>query len=96
MEDINLWLPGIAIIISIVAILISVFSWHKSRAIYDIKKFKFPKRVGDSKTEEDKKHEVALREELETGNWQILHIYENNDPRNQGSELMIVIGRNKK
>lgn len=80
-----------SIIFSLVAIIISVYSWHKSRAIYDIEKYKFPKNVGDSKTSEDLNHEEALKEKLKTGEWQILHIYERND-----NELMIVIGKIKK
>lgn len=78
-------------ILSVFAIIISIYSWHKSRAIYDIEKYKFPKNVGDSKTDEDKRHEKAIKEKLKTGNWQILHIYEKNN-----NELMIVIGKIKK
>lgn len=80
----------LTIILSIIAIIISVYSWHKSRAIYDIEKYKFPKNVGDSKTDEDRGHENAIKEKLKTGNWQILHIYERN-----ANELMIVIGKIK-
>lgn len=76
---------------SLIAIIISIVSWHKSRAIYDIKKYKFPKSVGDSKTDEDLKHEKAIKEILGTGKWQILHIYERNN-----NELMIVVGKIKK
>lgn len=84
---------GIAIsfILSLIAVVISIISWYKSRAIYDIEKFKFPKRVGDSKTQDDIKHEEALKEKLKTGSWQILHIYERNN-----DELMVVIGKVKK
>ena len=81
----------LTIILSIIAIVISVYSWHKSRAIYDIEKYKFPKNVGDSKTDEDKRHEKAIKEKLKTGSWQILHIYERN-----ANELMIVIGKIRK
>ncbi len=87
----------IAILISAVAIVISVTGWHKSRAIYDIEKFKFPKRVGDEKTQGDIEHESALKEKLKTGQWQILHIYENVNPRTgETTELMVVIGKNSK
>lgn len=78
------------IFISILALIIAMFSWHKSRAIYSIEKYKFPKKVGNSKTENDKNHEKALMDKLKSGRWQILHIYDyNND------ELMIVIGKTK-
>lgn len=80
-----------SITISIIALILAVLSWHKSRAIYDIEKYKFPKRVGDSKTEDDRRHEKALKEKLESGKWQILHIYDYNN-----EELMIVIGKIKK
>jgi len=80
-----------SIIFSLIAIIISIYSWHKSRAIYDIEKYKFPKKVGDSKTNEDLEHEKAIKEKLKTGEWQILHIYERND-----NELMVVIGKIKK
>lgn len=73
------------------AIYFAVKSWSKSRAIYDIEKYKFPKNVGDSKNKEDKRHEEAIRGKLKTGNWQILHIYERNN-----NELMIVLGKIKK
>ncbi len=56
-----------SIIFSLVAIIISVYSWYKSRAIYDIEKYKFPKNVGDSKTSEDLNHEKVLKEKLRTG-----------------------------
>ncbi|MBU4338175.1 hypothetical protein KKD57_01305 [Patescibacteria group bacterium] len=82
----------LTILFSVIAIIISIYSWQKSRAIYDIEKYKFPKNVGGSKTDEDEKHEQALKEKLKTGNWQILHIYE----RNVNNELMIVIGKIKK
>jgi hypothetical protein len=81
----------LTIILSIFAIVISVYSWHKSRAIYDIEKYKFPKNVGDSKTDKDKRHEKAIKEKLQTGNWLILHIYERN-----ATELMLVLGKIKK
>lgn len=81
----------ISFIFSLVAVVVSITSWYKSRAIYDIEKYKFPKNVGDSKTDEDKLHEKAIKEKLKTGNWQILHIYERNN-----NELMIVIGKIKK
>jgi len=81
----------VSLILSVFAIVISVISWYKSRAIYDIEKYKFPKNVGDSKTSEDLNHEKALKEKLNTGKWQILHIYERNN-----NELMIIIGKIKK
>jgi hypothetical protein len=80
-----------SIIFSLIAVIISVYSWHKSRAIYDIEKYKFPKKVGDSKTNEDLEHEKAIKEKLKTGEWQILHIYERNN-----DELVVVIGKIKK
>ena len=70
---------------------VSTKAWYKSRAIYDIAKYKFPKHVGDSKTKDDIRHEEALREKLKTGKWQILHIYEQSV-----NTLMIVIGKVKK
>ncbi len=79
------------ILLSVIAIVISVYSRQKSRAIYDIEKYKFPKNVGSSKTDEDIKHEKAIKEKLKTGNWQILHIYERNI-----NELMVIIGKIKK
>ncbi len=81
----------LTILFSVIAIIISVYSWQKSRAIYDIEKYKFPKNVGDSKTNEDIKHEKVIKEKLKTGNWQILHIYERN-----ANELIVVIGKIKK
>ncbi len=81
----------LAIILSILASAVSIKSWHKSRAIYDIVKYKFPKNVGDSKTKSEIIHEKALREKLRTGKWQVLHIYESSN-----KYLMIVIGKNKK
>ena len=80
-----------SIIFSLIAVIISVYSWHKSRAIYDIEKYKFQKKVGDSKTNEDLEHEKAIKEKLKTGEWQILHIYERNN-----DELVVVIGKIKK
>lgn len=91
-----MWLSILAIIISVIAIFISTLGWHKSRAIYDIEKYKFPKRVGDSKTVEDKRHENALKEKLKKGKWQILHICENLNSENMSSDLIIVVGKNKK
>lgn len=86
----------LTMLFSVIAIITSAvtayFSWYKSRAIYDIEKYKFPKNVGDSKTDEDKKHEQTLKEKLKIGNWQILYVYE----RNVNNELMIVIGKIKK
>lgn len=79
------------IIIALVALGVSIWSWHKSRAIYDIAKYKFPKSVGDSKTDEDRRHEEALREKLKSGKWQILQIYEQS-----ANTLMVVIGKVKK
>ncbi|PJE59726.1 MAG: hypothetical protein COU85_02055 [Candidatus Portnoybacteria bacterium CG10_big_fil_rev_8_21_14_0_10_44_7] len=93
----ELVLSIIAISISIIAIIVSAKGWHKSRAIYDIEKFKFPKRVGNSKTDEDKRLESALRNKLKTGQWQILHIYENVNPRsNEVLGLIVIIGKNTK
>ena len=80
-----------SIIIALLALGISIWSWHKSRAIYDIAKYKFPKSVGNSKTDEDIRHEEALREKLKTGKWQILHIYEQS-----ANTLIVVIGKVKK
>lgn len=79
-----------SIFISIIALILAMLSWHKSRAIYDIEKYKFPKKVGESKTENDKNHERALKEKLKSGKWQILHIYDYSD-----DELMIVLGKIK-
>ena len=73
-----------------IALIIAMLSWHKSRAIYDIEKYKFPKRVGDSKTQTDKDHESAFKEKLKSGDWQILHTYDYNN-----EELMIVVGKIK-
>ncbi|MBI2410395.1 MAG: hypothetical protein HYV32_00670 [Candidatus Kerfeldbacteria bacterium] len=84
-------ISAFGIILSLVAIGISVYSWHKSRVIYDIEKFKFPKRVGDSKTDNDQRLEKALKEKLKSGTWQILHIYDCNE-----EELMVVIGKTKR
>jgi len=81
----------ISLVFAFAALVIAISSWHKSRATYDIKKYKFPKRVGEGKTISDKKHEDALRAELESGKWEILHIYEYSH-----DELMIVIGKTKK
>ncbi len=81
----------ITLIFSLVAIILSIYSWHKSRVIYDIEKYKFPKNVGDSKTEEDLRHEKKLKEKLKSGKWQIVHVYERNS-----DELMIVVGKVKK
>lgn len=80
----------ISIIIAVLAIIIAMISWRKSRSIYDIEKFKFPKKVGDSKTQTDRDHENALKKKLKSGEWQILHIYDYNS-----EELMIVIGKIK-
>jgi len=81
----------IAIIISGIALYVSWQAWHKSRAVYDIEKYKFPKRVGNSKTNEDKRKEAALKGRLKTGKWQISYIYERSD-----DELMIIITKLKK
>lgn len=78
-------------IFSLIAVAVSIASWYKSRAIYDIEKYKFPKRVGDSKTTEDLNHEKILKKKLKTGVWQILHMYDKGN-----DELMIVIGKTKK
>lgn len=51
-------------IFSLIAVVISIASWYKSRAIYDIEKYKFPKRVGNSKTNEDLNHEKILKKNL--------------------------------
>lgn len=81
----------ISFLFSLVAVVVSIASWYKSRAIYDIEKFKFPKRVGKSKTSDDIRLEEALKNKLKTGNWQILHIYDKSN-----DELMIVIGKVKR
>lgn len=81
----------ITLVFSLIAIILSVYSWHKSRVIYDIEKYKFPKNVGDSKSEEDLRHEKELKEKLKSGKWQIAHIYERNS-----NELMVVVGKVKK
>ena len=85
------WPAIIAVAISLSALIVSIQAWHKSRAIYDIAKYKFPKNVGDSKTEDDIRHEKALQEKLKTGKWQILHIYEQS-----ANNLMVVLGKVKK
>ncbi|MDZ7798672.1 MAG: hypothetical protein U5L76_03585 [Patescibacteria group bacterium] len=85
------WPEIIAVAISLSALIVSIQAWHKSRAIYDIVKYKFPKNVGDSKTADDIRHEKALQDKLKTGKWQILHIYEQS-----ANTLMIVLGKVKK
>jgi len=85
------WPEIIAVVFSVIALFVSIQTWHKSRAIYDVAKYKFPKSVGDSKTEDDIRHEKALQDKLKTGKWQILHIYEQS-----ANTLMIVLGRVKK
>lgn len=85
------WPEIIAVIVSLAALFVSIQAWHRSRAIYDIAKYKFPKRVGNSKTEDDIRREGALREKLKTGKWQILHVYEQS-----ANTLMIVLGKVKK
>lgn len=85
------WPEMAAVVMSLAALIVSVQAWHRSRAIYDIAKYKFPKNVGDSKTDDDKRLEQALRDKLKTGKWQILHIYEQS-----ANTLMIVLGKVKK
>ena len=85
------WQEIIAIILSGGALFVSKQAWHRSRAIYDIAKYKFPKQIGDSKTENDKRLENALRKKLRTGKWQVMHIYEKS-----ANTLMIVIGKVRK
>ena len=41
------WQEIIAIILSGGALFVSKQAYHKSRAIYDIAKYKFPKQIGD-------------------------------------------------
>lgn len=85
------WLDITAVGLAAAALVISIQAWHKSRAVYDISRYKISRHVGDSKDAEDLRHEKALRQALQTGNWQILHIYE--QPENT---LMFVLGRIKK
>jgi len=80
-----------SLLIAIIALVISYYSWHKARATYDIKKYKFPKKVGESKSDKDRQDEASLKKELESGKWEILHIYDYND-----DQLMIIIGKTKK
>ena len=85
-------------IISSLSILTNLFlavyfglkTWSKSRSVYKLEKYKFPKNVGDSKDVGDLRHEKALNEKLSTGEYQIEHIYDKDD-----RELMIVLGRVK-
>lgn len=85
----------LAIVVSLISVGITAYfawhSWHRSRSIYELKKYKFPKRVGESKTEVDKKHEKALNGKLKSGIWTVLYTYEHSD-----QELIIIIGKTKK
>lgn len=86
-------------ITSSISILVNIFlviyfalkSWSRNRATYKLEKYKFPKNVGKSKTDDDKQHEKVLEDKLKTGNYQIEYIYERNE-----KELMIVVGKLKK
>lgn len=55
------WPEIIAVAISLAALIVSIQAWHKSRAIYGIAKYKFPKNVGDSKTEDDIRHKKLCK-----------------------------------
>jgi hypothetical protein len=86
------WPEIIAIFLSGGALFVSIQAWHKSRVIYDIARYKISKHsVGDSKTKEDLRHEKALKNALQTGKWEILHIYEKSD-----NTLIFVLGKIKK
>lgn len=83
-------------ILSSLSILTNIFlavyfglkSWSKSRSVYQLEKYKFPKNVGDSKDAGDIRHEKVLNEKLSSGNYQIEHIYDKDN-----RELMVVLGK---
>jgi hypothetical protein len=71
----------VTLIVSLIAIVVSIVSWYKSRAIYDIQRYKIPKTMGNSMTEDEKEHIQALQDVLSTGKWAILDIYDDRDSK---------------
>lgn len=51
------------------AIFFGFKTWQKSRAVYRLEKYKFPKNVGESKDAGDIRHEKILNEKLSTGEY---------------------------
>lgn len=70
----------IALTISIVALVVSaaiaIYSWQKSRAIYDVQRMKFAFDPGLSRTDDEVRHDEEFRKLLHTGKWTIITSYD--------------------
>jgi hypothetical protein len=81
-ENLTLYASCLAILISIVALLISsalaIKSWHKNRVIYGIEELVIRKLNGSSDDAEDRGY-TLLNEKLSSGSYIIESIQERND-----------------
>lgn len=80
-----------AIGLSIVAIIISVVSWRKSRAIYKVERKTIRQFTG--KHDDLEISEDTLNEKLKNGEWAILHILERTK---SDGDWEVLLGRIKK
>ena len=66
----------IAVLALMVSVIVAIYSWSKSRVIYDIKRMKCAHKPGERGTDKEKTYDEELRKLLNTGKWTILYHYD--------------------
>lgn len=85
-------LPILAIIVTVI---VAIYSWSKSRVIYDIQRMKFAHKPGDQRTTAEKEQDEELRKMLNSGKWTMLFHYDLGPITNEHCNC-IVLGKVKK
>jgi hypothetical protein len=86
-----LWIALFALIISIIAIVVSVISWRKSRAIYAVERKVMRQITGAH--DDMYINEQSLNEKLHKGEWTILDVLERSK---SDGDWEVLLGRIKK
>lgn len=86
-----IWVDALAIAISVIAIIVSVISWQKSRAIYAVERKAMRQITGEH--DDLYINESSLNEKLQSGEWTILHVLERTK---SDGDWEVLLGRIKK
>ena len=80
---------GLTILISAIALIISVKAWHKSRVYYDLDMYQLTNNIGANQMD-------IVKEKLNTGKYTIVNTYVEEHPGSMNNYLFVLLGKIKK